>query len=58
MVHGPYVEVIGEVKQLWMFKWSVSGNGGRLDLFKCRRSCEKFRKKVVKDVGMLCENKL
>ena len=34
----------------------VSGNGSSLEPFQCRGICDKFRKKVVKDVGIICRD--
>ena len=55
-VHGPSAEVIGDMEQLRLLKWSVSRNGVSLYPLQWRGSCNKCRKKVVKIEGVFCGN--
>ena len=55
-VYGPSEEVIGYVEQLGISNLSVSGNGGSLETFQWRRSCDKCQNKVVKGAGIFLGN--
>ena len=53
-VHGPSDKVIGDVYHLELSNLSGGGNGGSLEPFQWRISCENCRKKVVKGAGIFC----